>query len=60
MLLSRPFLPFLGIFPQSEIFENKPHFFAKPLTIPPQTLDTLDIIDEIDIIDTIKTIDSIK
>ena len=60
MLLSRPFLPFLSIFPQSEIFENKPHFFAKPLTIPPQTLDTIDIIDEIDIIETIKTIGTIK
>ena len=60
MPISRPFLPFLGIFQPPEIFENKPHFFAKPLTIPPQTLDTIDIIDEIDIIDTIKTIYSIK
>ena len=60
MPISRPFLPFLGIFQPPEIFENKPHFFTKPLTIPPQTLDTIDIIDEIDIIDTIKTIDSIK
>lgn len=57
MPISRPFLPFWGIFQQSEIFENKPHFFAKPLTIPPQTLDTIDTIGTIG---TIKTIDSIK
>ena len=60
MLLSRPFLPFLGIFPQSEIFENKPHFSLTSNYFSPQTLDTIDIIDEIDIIDTIKTIYSIK
>ena len=57
MPISRPFLPFWGIFQPPEIFENKPHFFTKPLTIPPQTLDTIDIIDTIG---TIKTIYSIK
>ena len=47
----------MGIFQPPEIFENKPHFFAKPLTIPPQTLDTIDTIGTIG---TIKAIDSIK
>ena len=60
MLLSRPFLPFLGIFHNPRFLKTNHIFFAKPLTIPPQTLDTIDIIDEIDIIDTIKTIGTIK
>ena len=61
MPISRPFLPFLGIFQPPEIFENPPLFFHLTSNyFSPQTLDTIDIIDEIDIIDTIKTIDTIK
>ena len=61
MLLSQPFLPFLGIFQPPEIFENPPLFFHLTSNyFSPQTLDTIDIIDTIGTIDTIKTIGTIK